>query len=405
MAPGENLPKRVRIMFLAWGESIHARRRIRIFTEDPFFEVAVVSTFNYNFENAQNCLLTDAQNKKLIFFKILKWITRRNTLALLLEDIWRGCKDLRILKKAVSAFHPDVIFLQTLLYPCYLAYFLPKKIPVVITFWNGDVTWWAKWTGVERLLKKKIVMYGVQHATALTVNSKIAFDACTDYGAPPEKIHLIRYPGVDLERFRPSEKNKARQKINVAYRHVVLCPRGLGGYLNSDIIINAAATVIKKIPEVMFLFISGVGGEEEWRRHLKWARELGIPNNLRRDGQIPWDKVPLYYQAADVVVSVSSNDSLPNCMMEAMACGIPVVMGDIPQIREWVTDGVNGLLVPPRDPEALSDALIKILDGSGKLTTAFVRYNLDLVRREFDSRKNTNMIKQLVVKVTKKHLS
>lgn len=42
--------------------------------------------------------------------------------------------------------------------------------------------------------------------------------------------------------------------------------------------------------------------------------------------------MPDYYACADVMVSISSHDSLPNCMLEAMACGIPVVMGDIPQI-------------------------------------------------------------------------
>ncbi len=48
----------IRILFLAWGFSIHAKRRIQIFIDDPSFEVAVVSTHNYNFKNAKNILLT-----------------------------------------------------------------------------------------------------------------------------------------------------------------------------------------------------------------------------------------------------------------------------------------------------------------------------------------------------------
>lgn len=414
MSSNGNDGKVMRLMFLAWGESIHARRRIRIFTEDPSFDVAVVSTFDYHFENARNYLLSDAgHNKRSLigfFFDTLNRITDENIritdeniLRNLLESIWKSLKDLRILKRAVKDFQPDVIFLQTLLYPCYLTYFLPKEIPVIITFWNGDVTWWAKWNGLERLLKKRIVVYGVQHSAAMTVNSQSAFDACLNYGASPEKIHLIRYPGVDLEHFKPASREEAKRRLGIDAGKVVLCPRGIGGYLNSDIIIEAAAAVIAKIPEVVFIFISGVGDDAEWQRHLEKATQLGISGRLQRHGLIPWESMPLYYQASDVVVSISSKDSLPNCMMESMACGIPVVMGDIPQIRDWVTDGVNGLLTPPRDPESLAKALLRLLDDNGVLVNAFNKYNFDLVCREFDSRVNSPLVKQLVYDVGERH--
>ena len=411
MITSEKTVRRTKVMFLAWGESIHARRRIRLFADDPSFDIAVVSTFNYKFDNAKNYLLDDAKTKQFIallisyFFLFLKLITFKNTLTLLFEDFWKIRKDLKILKNAYSEFQPDIIFLQTLLYPCYLAYALPKKTPVIITFWNGDVTWWAKWNGLDRLIKKKIVVYGVKRAAAMTVNSQTAFEACLAYGVPPEKIHLIRYPGVDLERFRPGSKEDARRQLEIHSRKVVLCPRGIAEYLNTDIIIEAAALFIKINPDIVFLFISGVGGNTEWQRLLKKAAELGVADHLRRDGQVPWEKMPLYYQAADAVVSMSSNDSLPNCMLEAMACGTPLVMGDIKQIREWIEDGINGLLVPPRDSEALSRSLLRFLGEDNILTEQFSRYNLELVASEFDGRKNSLFAKKLVKNIAAKHTS
>lgn len=430
--------KRVKVLFLAWGYSIHAVRRIKLFTDDPAFETAVVSTYNYNFANARNYLLTEAcprQNsatKKFIFWRIAVTIGgylsafiaswRIFKASGLIEeaggvlhnlpliktafftpetryDVQLAVNDFRILRQSVEEFKPDIIFLQTLLYPCYLSCFLPREIPVIITFWNGDVTWWAQWRGLERLLKKQMVKYGVQRARVMTVNSRAAYDACLGYGVSEEKVHLIRYPGVDLARFRPSSQEVARKRIGLELGKLILCPRGIGGYLNSDIIIEAAAVVITNIPEAMFLFISGTGSDAEWQQHLRRAAELGIADHLRRDGHIPWDRMPLYYQAADVVVSISSNDSLPNCMLEAMACGIPLLMGDIPPIREWVTDGINGLLAPPRDPDAVAHALLRMLEGNSKLATEFVRYNLDLVGREFDSRTNCRQVKNLVRQV------
>ena len=385
---------------MAWGFSIHAYRRIQLFVDDPEFEVAVVSTHDYNFTNARNILLTDAKGEKLSIWRKLfdkvKAVSNNNTLLLLLEDISKGIKDFRIIKSAVMEFNPKVIYLQTLLYPCYLAYFLHRSLPIMITFWNGDVIWWAKWNGVERWFKKQIVTYGIRRAQAMTVNSHMAFNACLSYGTQADKIHLIRYPGIDLERFKPLAKDEARKKLGITSKKVVLCPRGLGGFLNSDVIVESAANVVKKYPETLFLFISGVGGEKELKKHQQKVCELGMENNFRWDGQVPWDIIPIYYNASDVMVSVSSNDSLPNCMLEAMACGIPVIMGDIPQIREWIVDGINGFLVPPRDPIALSDRILKVLDNADKHVKSFIEKNLELVKREVDSKKNVKPVKELV---------
>ena len=392
--------RRTKVLFLAWGFSIHAFRRIQLFVDDPEFEVAVVSTHDYNFTNARNILLTDAKGEKLSIWRKLfdkvKTVLNNNPLLLLLEDIGKGIKDFRIIKSAVTEFNPDIIFLQTLLYPCYLAYFLHSSLPIVITFWNGDVVWWAKWNGVERWFKKQIVTYGIRRARSMTVNSHMAFNACLSYGTQADKIHLIRYPGIDLERFKPLAKDEARKKLGITSKKVVLCPRGLGGFLNSDVIVESAVNVVKKYPDILFLFISGVGGDVELEKHQQRTHNLNIEKHFRWDGQVPWDIIPIYYNASDVMVSVSSNDSLPNCMLEAMACGIPVVMGDIPQIREWVNDDVNGFLVPPRDQLALSDRILKVLDNADEHMKSFVEKNLELVKHEVDSKRNVKQVKELV---------
>ena len=418
---------------MAWGFSIHAYRRIHLFVDDPEFEVSVVSTHNYKFENAMNILLTDAKRKNetgnsgitqqgrigekikiIIGERLGKLITQivsvlyRSPLILPLHifyDFYKGIKDIKIIKSAVKEFNPDVIFLQTLLYPCYLAYFLPRSLPIMITFWNGDVVWWAKWNGIERLFKKQIVQYGVRRAQGITVNSKMAFNACLGYGATSDKIHLIPYPGVDLERFRPFSKKEAREKLGITSSKVVLCPRGLGGFLNSDVIVESAAAVIKKNPDILFLFISGVGGETELEKHKYIARKLGIEKNFRWDGQVPWEVMPLYYSSSDVMVSISSNDSLPNCMLEAMACRVPVIMGDIPQIKERVIDSVNGFLVPPRDPVALSDRIMKVFEDPDGNIKLFAKKNLELVMHQFDSKKNVKQVKDLVHLIAKKSLT
>ncbi len=413
---------KTRVMFLAWGYSIHAKRRIQLFVDDPLFDVTVVSTHNYDFKGARNIRLGTAQGSNPACgmvpdtkepdtggdsipsygatTKALKLLVRKNRLLFLLAHLFRdirtAIRDVGILRTAFRTCHPDTIFLQTLLYPSYLSYFLPRCCPVIITFWNGDVTWWAKFNGIERLLKRQIVTYGVRRARAITVNSETASNACLGYGAEKGKIHIIRYPGADLERFRPAGKDEARKRLGIDFGKVVFCPRGLGGYLNSDIIVEASAEIIRKYPDTLFLFVSGVAGEGDLERHRARTRELGVEGHFRWEGHVSWEEMPSYYNAADVFISISSHDSLPNCMIEAMACGVPVIMGDIPQIREWITDGENGFLVPPRDHRALAGKMTELFSNENRIRDSFIARSLALVKERADGRRNAEIIKQLV---------
>lgn len=404
--------QKTRVLFFAWGDSIHARRRIGIFCDDPSFEVGVVSTFAYDFKNAKNFYLSGALAGSgrisrfvrtvaaLPFYLVLRFFG-----GVSLVECSNLLRDLFLVRKYIREFKPDVIFLQTLMYPCYLSYLWLRRTPMVVTFWNGDVTWWAQWTGIERAFKKQIVQYGAQKAAAITVNSRAALQACLGYGAAENNVNLIRYPGVNLQMFGPSsDKAKARAQLDLPSEgQLVFCPRGVGGYLNSDIIIEAAATVIKQFPHTRFAFLVPEGAREEWKNHLKRADELGIAGNLIAVGKIPWENMPAYYQAADVMVSISSNDSLPNCMLEAMACGTPVIMGDIPQIREWVVDDENGYSVPPRDPAALADRIVRSFTDRDGVVEGFIRKNIELVLREVDSRVVAGSIKSLLRDLVKGH--
>lgn len=412
----------VRVLFLAWGFSIHAKRRIQLFVDDPAFEVAVVSTYDYNFPGALNIQLSLPRKgprtspwgflyEKLCskirnilgrFKTGIKLIKTSEKFREYLDEAIRFIRDLKILRHAVKDFKPDIVFLQTLLYPCYLSYFLPSSIPAIITFWNGDVIWWAKWTGIERLLKKQIVTYGVRRALAVTVNSESAFKACLGYGINENKINLIRYPGVDLERFKPNSREISRRNLGLDSKYVVLCPRGLGGYLNSDVIIAAVPDIVKSYPDTVFVFLSAVGAGEELNKHKQMAHELGIETKFLWVGHVSHDEMVDYYSAANVMVSVSSNDSLPNVMLESMACGLPVIMSDIPQIHEWVTDGHNGYLVPTRNPETLSDKIKRVFENPDGIIETFIQINRELVTREADMNKNCIKVKELVQELAKR---
>ena len=402
----------VKILFLAWGYSIHAYRRIKIFADDSRFEVALVSNFPYTIPGVKLYPLCGANRKaarkrngqgiaREPLFSSLRRFVSRFLVARMLRDILLFMPDINRVFRAYHEFRPDLIFLQTLIYPCYLAYVLPKETPLVVTFWNGDVLWWAKWNGIEQLFKKWLVTHGARRAVAVTVNSAAARAACLNYEVEPGRIHLIRYPGVDLERFSPGAREQARHKLGITTSKVVLCPRGFAPYVNSDIIIRAAKVVAKAFPEVLFLFLAPNGQGVLIPPYKALAAELGILDNLRWEVDVPWEDMPEYFRAADAVVSISSKDSLPNSMLEAMGCAVPVIMGDIPEISEWVIDGVNGFVVPVRDEVILSVKLLVLLQGEDPRISGWLQYNRKLVEEHFDSRVNCEAIKSLVTLETK----
>jgi len=407
-------PQRARVLLLCWGESIHARRRVQLFIDDPRFEVAVVSTFDYQFEGVRFFPLLAARAGKAasqvntkprlrwLSTEVREFLAKVRRIALLPWELVRFARDLSTLRRAVRDFRPDLIFLQTLHYPCYLAYLLPRSVLMAVTFWNGDVTHSARWSGLEILAKQWLVRYGVRRADQITVNSGLAFDACVRLGARKEKVSLIRYPATDIEMFARRHGERARRRLSIRSSHVVLCPRGLGRFFNSETIVESMPAVLAKFPDALFLFVSGVGGELEWSRHLDRGRALGVAERMRWDGRVPWGEMPWYYSASDVMLSIMTADSCPNCMLEAMAAEVPVVMSDTPQNREWIENGQNGFLIQPQEPGELADRVLELLEDRSDLSRRFTQRCLEQVKANGNARINVPRIKDLVLQLVQR---
>jgi L-malate glycosyltransferase len=89
---------------------------------------------------------------------------------------------------------------------------------------------------------------------------------------------------------------------------------------------------------------------------------LDLAGAVRWIGRIePWERLADYYRLADVVVSVPNSDGTPVSVLEALACGIPVIVTDLPALREWLVGGESALFVPVGDSDVLSSAICQLL--------------------------------------------
>ena len=115
------------------------------------------------------------------------------------------------------------------------------------------------------------------------------------------------------------------------------------------------------------------------------AIELDLADSVTFAGSVPHSQTPAFYRAADVFALPSDFDNSPNAILEAMACGLPVVATDVGGVRDFVADRAGGALVPPQDPAALARALESYLTQPA-VARAAGAHNRSIVSTEFSWR-------------------
>lgn len=164
------------------------------------------------------------------------------------------------------------------------------------------------------------------------------------------RIEVIPYP-VDTGQFTPGAARVDQGLILFVGR--VEKRKG------ADFLLSAIPQVLAKYPHAQFAFAGRVADE------LK-AMEVAQPPNVQFLGVLPRQELVHWYQRASLLVLPTLWDNSPNVIYEAMACATPVVASRVGGIPELVDDGITGLLVPPRDPEALAGAIIDLLGDSAR---------------------------------------
>jgi glycosyltransferase involved in cell wall biosynthesis len=111
------------------------------------------------------------------------------------------------------------------------------------------------------------------------------------------------------------------------------------------------------------LVLAGGGNAAYWGDR---AREAGLgADAVSFLGHVPYGDMPAFLRGADALVLPSRSESMPYAVLEAMACGLPVVATSVGGIPEIIDDGRNGLLVPPNSPERLADGLLALAGDEG----------------------------------------
>ena len=186
-------------------------------------------------------------------------------------------------------------------------------------------------------------------------------------------IRLIRSAGVDLDAYRPQPIASSQPTVVLASR--MLWDKGVGEYVEAALRLRSQGVTAR------FLLAGDTDPENPMAipgAQLKAWHDAGVVEWLGHR-----EDMPQILAAADVVCLPSYyGEGIPKILIEAMACGRPIVTTDMPGCRELVTPDVNGLLVPPRNVQALSEALQRLL-GDRALCSQMGSAGRKIAEREF----------------------
>ena len=184
-----------------------------------------------------------------------------------------------------------------------------------------------------------------EEADKIVVPSSFAYDSFVEYGVPAEKVVKIPY-GVAISEFYPI-KRKEEKVFRVLFVGGVNMRKGVGHLVS-------AMSRLKGPVELVL-----VGSVSPNLQSIMSSLDM---NNVRVVGRQGRHAVKRWMQNSDVLVLPSIEDGFGLVLAEALACGCPVIGTTHTGIREIVDDGVEGMVVPPRDVPALSDALQALMD-------------------------------------------
>jgi glycosyltransferase involved in cell wall biosynthesis len=226
--------------------------------------------------------------------------------------------------------------------------------PLVSMSWGSDLlleadkNQWNRWA-TGKTLRHSDVMVGDCEAVK---RKAVAF------GFPAERA--VTFPwGVDLEHFSPGEDGGLRARAGWEDAFVVMHTRSWEPLYGVDVFAKAFAAAARERPELRLLLLGNGSLAGEIREIFMGG---GVMERVHFSGQVKFADLPNYYKAADLYVSASHSDGSSVSLMEALACGLPALVSDIPGNQEWVKSGEQGWLFPDGNVEALAEGLIQAVD-------------------------------------------
>ena len=197
-------------------------------------------------------------------------------------------------------------------------------------------------------------------------NSAVILQELRGEGVPAHRLRLV-YNGIDPEVFKREmiDRHRARERLGIASHKLILSSVArLFPYKGHIDLMNALHRLRDRLSTDWILLVVGRDVNGSLGELTRLAAEMKLSSHVHLLGER--DDIPLILSAADIHVSASHHEGLPNNIVEAMCAGLPVAATAVGGVPELVVDGVTGLLVPARNPALMADALYCLATDAGR---------------------------------------
>lgn len=272
---------------------------------------------------------------------------------------------------------PDLVHALRIPYEGMLASYADPSIPLAVSIWGNDLTLHASGSRLMRFFTTRTL----RRIQGLMADSARDIRLAKQWGFPENGSTLV-IPGgggIDLLEIYRMQEERPEEDLDFLPKGkpVVVNPRGFRpGSVRNDIFFQAIPLALERAPEIQFV-CAAMAGQQEAEQ---WVQRLRLEKSVHLLPYLPQWQLWRLFMHADISVSISQHDGTPNSLLEAMACGCFPVAGDIESLREWITPGVNGLLVEPNKPQGLAEAILTAIENPA-LRSSAAEINLDLIRR------------------------
>ena len=264
-------------------------------------------------------------------------------------DDYQGLKD--EFAGAVERVKPDIIHAGPIQRVAYLAA-LTGFHPLLTMSWGFDLLEDAKrdeqWAEITRFV--------LERSDWFTSDCRTTRDLAVAYGMKEDRTTVFPW-GVDLQLFNPDRRGMMRRQVGYEEDLLIVHTRSWEPRYGVDVTLSGFWQAYQVEPRLR-MFMLGGGSQEAMVKG--FVQEKGLQDRILFSGYKQNEALAGYYQAADVYLSASHIDGSSVALMEAMACGCPPLVSDIPANLEWVIDGENGWVFRDGYAGELAQKLIHI---------------------------------------------
>ena len=289
----------------------------------------------------------------------------------------------------MGKLEPDVVLAGPVQSGGFLASLAGAK-PLIVMSWGSDMLVDADASDESR----RITRSTLNSASAVFGDCRAVREAVRRHSDVPDE-RIVTFPwGIDLDQFTPGPPRElhARSQLGWEDKDVFISTRSWEPGYAIDILVRAFAIVLHEQPDARLILLGDGSLQGEISGLISSAR---LEAFVHAPGRVSQKLLPDYFRSADVYVSATLSDGTSISLLEAMACGLGVVVSDSFGNLEWVREGVNGALARPGNPESLARAMLKVADlsrGSNLIREA----NIAVARSRANWKVNFPRLVQLV---------